>query len=96
MKEQVNFEPLNQDILVEFPLVNKETDAGLIKSPTQLKEEQEKMDKFLTVVAINASCKQLKVGDKVFLSSGNHPQIKIDGTFYLVVHEMSILGKRVD
>ena len=40
----INYEPLGSHIVVEMPDVAKETESGIIKSESMLKEERDKRD----------------------------------------------------
>jgi co-chaperonin GroES (HSP10) len=96
MNKQVNFQVLNNDVLVNLPTVSKTTESGVIKSDSMLAEEMKKLDKFLTVVNVGIDVKSINPGDKIMIGSGKHPQIEIDGNMYLIVNELHILGKRIN
>ena len=94
MGEEINFQPINRDVLLKLPEVSKTTEAGIIKSQKQLDEEISKQDKFLLVVEASNSCEAIIKGDKVLIGGGKHPQIELEGNFYIIVNELAILGKR--
>lgn len=93
-KIKVNFTPLNKNILVYAPVVKEMTESGIIKSEKQIKEEEKKLDKFLEVATVANDVDTVKVGDKILIGGGNLKGVDIDGTSYIIVHELSIIGKR--
>lgn len=95
MKEKINFEPMNDQILVYAPVISETTDAGIIKSEIQLEEEKKNMDKFLTVALVSESITNIKAGDKILVGSGNHKGVELEGVMYMLIHKLSILGKRI-
>jgi len=92
---KVNFQTINNDLLVELPIISKKTDAGLIKSKAMIKEEESKSDSFYLVLRVGTECKFIKEGDKIYIN-GKHPRIELDGTLYAIVNEIHVLGKRVN
>lgn len=90
---KVNFQAINNDILLELPVVSKTTNGGLIKSPAMIKEEESNSDKFYPVISAGEGCKYIKKGDMVYVT-GKHQQIELDGKLYAIVNEIHILGKR--
>jgi len=96
MKNLVDFEPLNKDILVVIPVVFKKTKSGIIKSEALMAEEQKKLGGFLRVAAVSKQVDQVKVGDSVYISNGKHSQIILNGIAYMVINEIHILGKKVN
>ena len=91
---EVNFQVINNDVLLEIPVISETTKGGIIKSDSQIKAEQAKMDKFLLVVNISDKCEQIKIGDRVYIAGGKHTQIQLEGKTYIIVNELMILGKK--
>lgn len=95
MKEDtLNFEVQNADVLIRTEQIGKKTEGGIIKSDSMLEIERATMDGFLEVTSVGPDCKFVKAGDEVLISNGRHTQYDIDGEFYLILSEISILGKR--
>ncbi len=94
MTNEINFQVINNDILLKIPMVSETTEAGIIKSDNQIKAEQAKMDKFLLVVNVSDKCEQVAVGDRVYIAGGKHTQIELEGQIYVIVNELMILGKK--
>lgn len=95
MNSKVNFQAINNDILLELPVVDKKTKSGIIKSPSMVKEEESNSDKFYPVISVGEGCKFIKEGDRVYVT-GKHQQIELDGKLYALVNEIHVLGKRKD
>lgn len=94
-KKEIDFQIFNKDILVNVPKIQDKTEAGIIKPDSILKEEKEKTDLFFEVLLIGENCEYVKIGDKVYIRSGKHPQVLIDEVPYLLINESNVLGKRV-
>jgi co-chaperonin GroES (HSP10) len=94
-KNKVNFKPFNQNLLIYAPKIKETTDAGIIKSDSMIKEEKDKQDWFLEVAAVADDITDIKVGDKIFISSGKLPTIEIDNVQYVYVHKLSVVGKKL-
>lgn len=92
---EINFKPFNKDIVARLPKIEEKTPLGVIKSEKMIKEELEKMDKFLPVVAVSDQCAQVAEGDMVLISRGNHPSFVENGETYIIVNEIHVLGKRI-
>ena len=61
--ENLTFKPTQDYVVFEVPMTTEKTKAGIIKSPTQIKEEEDAKDRFLNVLAIGESVKNIKVGN---------------------------------
>lgn len=92
---EVNFKPINQNVLVVAPIIDEKTKSGLYKSDLMVKEEKKKLDQFLEVAAVSDEVTQVEVGNKVLLGNGSFTTIEIDDVAYLQVHVLTILGKRL-
>ena len=87
----INYEPLGQHIVVEMPQVAKETESGIIKSESMLKEEAEKRDGHAKVVAVSKDVKDVKVGD-VVIPKGQGFMVNVDGIEYFQMNMFDVLG----
>ena len=88
----INYEPLGQHIVVEMPEVAKETDSGIIKSESMLKEERDKRDGHAkVVVAVSQEVKNVKVGDTV-IPKGQGFMVKVDDVEYFQMNMYDVLG----
>jgi co-chaperonin GroES (HSP10) len=87
----MNFRPTQDWVVFEVPVVDNKTKGGIIKSPTQIKqEEEERKSLFLKVLAIGVDCTKVKVGDLVMMEGGAKETI-IDGVKYGIVREYNIV-----
>ena len=77
MEAMINYEPLGNHIVVEMPNVAKETDSGIIKSESMLKEERDKRDGHAKVVAVSQEVKNVKVGD-IVIPKGQGFMVKVE------------------
>jgi len=93
---KINFKPVNEVLLVVAPVVNEKTEAGIIKSDAQIKEEKSKVDKFLEVAAVSDKITDIQVGDRVLIVGGEHKGMEIDGVTYLILNRISVIGKRLN
>ena len=91
MVTMINYEPLGQHIVVEMPNVAKETESGIIKSESMLKEEAEKRDGHAKVVAVSKEVKAVKVGDTV-IPKGQGFMVMVDGVEYFQMNMFDVLG----
>ena len=87
----INYEPLGQHIVVEMPNVAKETDSGIIKSESMIKEEESKKDGHAKVVAVSQEVKAVKVGDTV-IPKGQGFMVMVDGIEYFQMNMFDVLG----
>lgn len=88
--EKLTFRPTQDYIVFEIPKAETKTAGGIYKSPTQIKEEEEARNRFMSIVAIGESVKTLKVGDLV-LMDGNVRQVAIDGVDYGLCREYNVV-----
>ena len=88
-----NFKPLGSNVLIEVPMIEEKTKAGIIKSASQIEAEKNAADKFLEVIAVGEAVKDISVGDKVMLSEGKHRVVTIEDKNYILVYSGLILGK---
>lgn len=89
---RVNFKPYNRNILVEAPVISKITEAGILKPDSIIKEEKEKRDLFLKVVAVADDVPDIHPGDKIMVGSGKLQIVPVDGIEYALVHVLSVIG----
>jgi co-chaperonin GroES (HSP10) len=94
-KREVGFKPLGKNILVLAPVVSETTEAGIIKSEEQIAKEMKDFDKHLEVIAVSDEVMTISVGDKV-LFRGNVTTLELDGVGYFILHEASVLGKKIE
>lgn len=87
----INYEPLGQHIVVEMPEVAKETDGGIIKSESMLKEERDKRDGHAKVVAVSQDVKTVKVGD-IVIPKGQGFMVKVGNVEYFQMNMFDVLG----
>ena len=87
----INYEPLGQHIVVEMPQVAKETESGIIKSESMLKEEAEKRDGHAKVVAVSREVENVKVGD-VVIPKGQGFMVTVGGIEYFQMNMFDVLG----
>ena len=87
----INYEPLGQHIVVEMPKVAKETDTGIIKSDSMIKEEEDKRDGHAKVVAVSQEVTNVKVGDTV-IPKGQGFMVMVDGIEYFQMNMFDVLG----
>ena len=87
----INYEPLGQHIVVEMPEVAKETDSGIIKSESMIKEEESKRDGHAKVVAVSQEVKAVKVGDTV-IPKGQGFMVKVEDIEYFQMNMFDVLG----
>ena len=85
-----NYEPLGSHIVVEMPDVAKETESGIIKSESMLKEERDKRDGHAKVVAVSQEVKNVKVGDTVLYGKYSGTELAHEGKDYLIMKESDI------
>ena len=93
---KVNFKPAEGYILLEFPEIQAETPAGILKPGSALEQEKaEALNKvFLKVEAVSDTSKYI-VGNMIWLANGHHPIAEIDGKGYFIVNEQYVCGKRI-
>ena len=91
MKNTINYEPLGSHIVVEMPKVLKETDSGILKSDSMIKEEEDKKDGHAKVVAVSQEVKNVKVGD-VVIPKGQGFMVNVDGIEYFQMNMFDVLG----
>ena len=93
--EKLSFTPTQDWLVFEVKEIDKKTKGGVIKSPAQIKEEEDngKKDKFLKVLSIGGECKFTKVGDGIMISGGAL-EVVIDGKKYGVTREYNIILSR--
>jgi len=87
----INYEPLGNHIVVEMPDVANETDSGIIKSESMLKEERDKKDGHAKVVAVSQEVKTVKVGDTV-IPKGQGFMVMVEETEYFQMNMYDVLG----
>lgn len=87
----INYEPLGQHIVVEMPKVARETDTGIIKSDSMIKEEEDKKDGHAKVVAVSQEVKNVKVGD-IVIPKGQGFMVNVDGIEYFQMNMFDVLG----
>lgn len=90
-----NFKPFGNNVLIEVPMIEEKTKAGIIKAKSQIEEEKAQANKFLKVVAIGDNVTNINVGDMVLLNTGKHPVVTIEDKDYLIVYVGVILGKLI-
>ena len=87
----LNFQPLNENVLLKIETKNDKTQSGII-IPDSAKSDQEKGD----VVAIPPGAgEELAVGDTVLFTRSNAMEIKDADSVYLVLPYANIVGKFV-
>ena len=91
MENTINYEPLGSHIVVEMPQVMKETESGIIKSESMLKEERDKKDGHAKVVAVSQEVKNVKVGDTV-IPKGQGFMVNVEGIEYFQINMYDVLG----
>ena len=91
MVNMINYEPLGSHIVVEMPQVAKETESGIIKSESMLKEERDKRDGHAKVVAVSQEVKNVKVGD-IVIPKGQGFMVKVDDVEYFQMNIFDVLG----
>ena len=91
MVNMINYEPLGSHIVVEMPQVAKETESGISKSESMLKEERDKRDGHAKVVAVSQDVKTVKVGD-VVIPKGQGFMVMVDGVEYFQMNMFDVLG----
>jgi len=87
----INYEPLGNHIVVEMPNVAKETESGIIKSESMLKEEADKRDGHAKVVAVSQEIENVKVGD-IVIPKGQGFMVMIDNVEYFQMNMFDVLG----
>ena len=91
MVTMINYEPLGNHIVVEMPDVAKETESGIIKSESMLKEERDKRDGHAKVVAVSREVENVKVGD-IVIPKGQGFMVKVDDVEYFQMNIFDVLG----
>mgnify|MGYP003659948500 CR=1 FL=1 len=91
MVTMINYEPLGNHIVVEMPDVAKETDSGILKSDSMIKEEENKKDGHAKVVAVSQEVKTVKVGDTV-IPKGQGFMVMVDNVEYFQMNMYDVLG----
>ena len=91
MVTMINYEPLGNHIVVEMPNVEKETDSGILKSDSMIKEEKDKKDGHAKVVAVSQDVKSVKVGDTV-IPKGQGFMVMVDDIEYFQMNMFDVLG----
>jgi co-chaperonin GroES (HSP10) len=91
MENTINYEPLGNHIVVEMPEVAKETDSGILKSESMIREEEDKRDGHAKVVAVSQDVKTVKVGDTV-IPKGQGFMVNVEGIEYFQMNMFDVLG----
>lgn len=91
MENAINYEPLGNHIVVEMPEVAKETESGIIKSESMIKEEEDKKDGHAKVVAVSRDVDNVKVGDTV-IPKGQGFMVNVEGIEYFQMNMFDVLG----
>ena len=91
MENAINYEPLGNHIVVEMPEVAKETESGIIKSESMIKEEEDKRDGHAKVVAVSRDVDNVKVGDTV-IPKGQGFMVNVEGIEYFQMNMFDVLG----
>ena len=63
----LQIKPLYHSLLVLVPQASETTESGIIKGEELRKEEEDKLETFLTVVAVSKEIEDIQVGDRVFI-----------------------------
>ena len=87
----INYEPLGNHIVVEMPDVAKETESGILKSDSMIKEEADKKDGHAKVVAVSQEVKTVKVGDTV-IPKGQGFMVMVGDVEYFQMNMYDVLG----
>ena len=87
----INYEPLGNHIVGEMPDVAKETESGIIKSESMIKEEEDKKDGHAEVVAVSQDVKNVKVGD-IVIPKGQGFMVKVEDVEYFQMNMFDVLG----
>jgi len=97
MKEKVNFQPINDNVLLELPQIEEETKSGIIKSEEQIAREakSKQQDDYVNVVGVGALVKEIKVDHKVMVNASQINMFAIDGKPYGIITENFILGHKI-
>jgi len=91
----IKFQPFGENVVVKAPKVEEKTSAGIFKPDSILKEEKDKVDIYLEVIAVGEKVTTINIGDKVLIQGGSHRSIVIDDTQCLVVYYGMIIGKKL-
>jgi chaperonin GroES len=83
----VNIHPLGDYVVAEPEEAPTKTASGLY-----LPEKATEKPKVAKVLAVGASAKQIKVGDRILYKSYSPTEVKVDGKDYLLVKEEDILA----
>ena len=68
VQDNLMAKPMNHSILILIPTIEEVTDTGIIKGDALMKEEEEKQDAFLTVVAVADEMElDIQPGDRVYI-----------------------------
>lgn len=65
--DNITVRPVNNSILVLIPKISDTTDSGIIKGEELIKEEEESLETFFTVIAKAPEVTDVEVGDRVFI-----------------------------
>ena len=96
-KVEVNFQPINDNVLIDLPQIEDKTTGGLIKSPEQIEAESKakQQDDFVVVVGAGELVKSIKVGHKVMVNAAQIKMIMIEGKPYGLITENFVLGHKI-
>lgn len=93
--KKINFQPFGHNVLIEKPIIEEKTKAGVIKSSKQIQEELENLPQFLEVLAVGTSVTEIIVGDKVLIRPGKYNTLKLEDKEYLLLSQGFIEGKEL-
>ncbi len=104
MKEQVtltktelsNYNPIEGNLIVEFPEIKEKTKAGIIKNKEILDEEKDNLVKFYLQIVKSTSDKY-KIGTYVMINPmilmhNQYAPLRFDGKNYGQFREVDIIG----
>lgn len=91
-KKEIKFKALGKAIIVLKPEVKEDTEAGLYKGETIVKEEKKAAENtYLEVLAVGPDVEHIKVGDRILVSATIHTLV-IDGVECGFIYEPSVVG----
>ena len=94
---KVNFQPINDNILIGLPMIEDKTTSGIIKSPEQiaLEAKEKQKDDYVVGLGVGALVRDIKVDHKIMVNASQLRMVTIEGKSYGVITENFVLGHKI-
>ena len=88
------FEPREFWVITEAIVISEKTEAGIIKSESQIKAEKAALPNNVVVKAVGPDVKGIKPGDKMMPDLGAIPrQLEVKGVNFWAFRAQNFIGK---